>query len=101
MEHKQDPDIWIKKIEAVRTLLKDTHKHILEEEEFLSQLLCNLTPEYECLRHSMEVQLGQTTDTLDIDKLRYQLKSHYERSVKGSKVKNDTILLAESNKKIQ
>ena len=49
----------------------------------------------------MEVQFGQTIDTLDINKLIYQLRSHYDRTVKGSKIKNDTILLAESNKKFK
>ena len=51
------------KMENIRNHLKNIHKYEQDDENFLAQILFNITENYECLRHSMEVQLEQSTDT--------------------------------------
>ena len=102
LEKDMDPDSWITKMENLRWTLQHTHQKFQSDEEFLTQLICNLNKDYSTLITSLEEQLDRTVDQLTIDRFKEQMSSFYKRSISSRSSKKhdsyDSVLMTDRKK---
>ena len=98
------PDTWITKMQNLRWNLNNTHNDKMSEDDFITQLICNLCKEYASLALSLEEQLDRTVDKLTLEKMREQLNSFHKHVIeknkneKKDKNNEDKVLLADKKK---
>jgi hypothetical protein len=74
----QDPEIWIKESEDLRVRLEAMGSSI-SENQFMIQILNNLTSDYELQLALMERRVGGVEKPLTIEEMRGELSLRYER----------------------
>ena len=87
---KEDPEIWIKKLNEIRNQLKLNHKYTIDDEDFIFQIINSLPniPQWEELIMSLERQLQSKNDPVTINSLTQILKIKYNHFARKYKIKN-------------
>jgi gag-polypeptide of LTR copia-type len=73
----QDPDIWITELELMRKRLK-TLKVIIEDEDFVMQVINNLPMEYDSLVEAIEEDMNkELEDQITVKRVRERIRARY------------------------
>ena len=89
LKYGQDPDIWIMTLERYKTRLHELFDTEMDDVDLMIHIINNMSREYDDMIDSLELQLGATHDTLDMKKLKEQLRSKFGRLTKQKEREKD------------